>query len=432
MKRAMFAAFIVLVALGQGAWAQTVNTSVKGDITVLTHRTDVVDTQFKSYVDRFNKEYPNVKVTFEPITDYDTTVRTRMNTTEYGDILSMVTVPPLQADYSKFYEPLGKQSDLEKKYKFMTNFIYDGTVYGIAPNANASGFLYNKKVFAKAGIKTPPKTIDEFMADLRTIKALGGVAPLFLNYPSGWTLTQWEAYRVAPIGDPDYMNKIAHDPAPFSKGKPHYIVNKLLYDIVKAGLIENDPLTSDWENSKLLFAQGKIGVVALGAWAIGQFMDVASKNGFDPNDVGYMPFPCTVNGKIYSEVAADYALAINSHSKNKEAAKAFLFWFLDKSGYAADNRSIPTAVGAPYPAVLDAFKTLGVNYVQLNPAPTAEQGLTDKLDKDAEIGFWQPNWRKRIVDAAMGTTKESFDDIMADFNARWQKAQKADGVSVAK
>jgi raffinose/stachyose/melibiose transport system substrate-binding protein len=426
MKRTLLSALIALIALSGTSWAQA-SKGLKGDITVLTHRTDIVDTILAGYVDRFHQLYPNINVEFEAITEYDTTVRTRMNTKEYGDVLSMVTVPPLQADYAKFYEPLGAAKDLAKKYNFMTNFIYDGKVYGIAPNANASGFVYNKKVFQKAGIATPPKTVDEFMADMRKIKAIGAV-PLFLNYPSQWTLTQWEAYRDAPTGDPDYMNKIAHDPAPFAKGKPHYIVNKLLYDVVKEGLIESDPLTSDWENSKHLMAQGKVGVMALGAWAIGQIMDVAKADGLDPGDIGYMPFPYTVNGKMYSEVSADYALAVNVNSKNKDAAKAWVFWMLDQSGYAADNRSIPSVAGGSYPEVLGAFKTLGVNYVVLNPAPTAEQGLTDKLDKEAEIGFWQPNWRKRIVDAAMGTTKESFDDIMSDFNSRWAKTRTALGV----
>jgi ABC-type glycerol-3-phosphate transport system substrate-binding protein len=424
--RLLIIGLALFLVLGGGIWAQA-SKDLKGSIVVLTHRTDIVDTTLADYVKRFNKVYPNIKVEFEAITEYDTTVRTRMNTKEYGDVLSMVTVPPLQSDYYKFYEPLGAQKDLEKKYGFLTNFVYDGKVYGIAPNANASGFVYNKKVFEKAGIKTMPKTPDEFLAALRKIKAIG-VAPLFLNYPSQWTLTQWEAYRVAPSGDPDYMNKIAHDPAPFSKGKPHYVVNKLLYDVVKEGLIEKDPLTSDWENSKHLMAQGKIGVMALGAWAIGQMMDVAKADGLDPNDIGYMPFPYTVKGKMYSEVSADYALAVNVNSKNKEAAKAFVFWMLDESGYAADNKAIPSLVGGKFPAVLDAFSALKVNYITLNPAPAAEAGLTDKLDKEAEIGFWQPNWRKRIVDAAMGTTKETFDQIMNDYNARWDKARKALGV----
>jgi raffinose/stachyose/melibiose transport system substrate-binding protein len=423
MKRVLIAALTVLMALGGAAWAQA-SKNVSGSITVLTHRTDIVDTLLADYVKRFNQVYPNVNVEFEAITDYDTTVRTRMNTKEYGDVLSMVTVPPTPADFSKFYEALGTKADLSKKYQFLNNFIYGDKVYGVAPNANANGFVYNKKVFEKAGIKAPPKNIDDFFSDLQKIKAIG-VTPLFLNYPSQWTLTQWEAYRLGISGDPDYMIKIAHIDAPFAQGTPHYIINKVLYDVVKQGLIEKDPLTSDWENSKHLMAQGKIGVMALGAWAIGQMMDTATKDGLDPNDIGYMPFPYTVKGKIYSEVAADYALAINVNSKNKEAAKAWVNWMLDQSGYAKDNRAIPSTVGAAYPSVLDSFKSLGVTFLVANPAPTAEQGLTDKLDKQSEVGFWQADWRKRIVEAAMGTTKESFDDIMNDYNARWAKARKA-------
>jgi raffinose/stachyose/melibiose transport system substrate-binding protein len=426
MKRmVLIIALVAIVALG-GIWAQSAN-DVSGSITVLTHRTDIVDTVFADYAKRFNQVYPNVKIEFEPITDYDTTVRTRMNTKEYGDVLSMVTVPPTPADYAKFYEPLGTQTEIAKKYQFLNQFIYDGKIYGIAPNANANGLVYNKKVFAAAGIKTPPKTIDEFFVDLKKIKAIG-VTPLFLNLPAGWTLSQWESVRLTIAGDPDYMTKIAHIAAPFAKGQVHYILNNVLYEVVKQKLIENDPLTSDWENSKLLMAQGKIGVMVLGAWAIGQMMDVASKNGLDPNDIGYMPFPYTIKGKIYSEVGADYGLAVNVNSKYKDAAKAWVFWMLDSSGYAEDNRSIPSKVGGAYPAVLDAFKTLGVTFLIANPAPVAEQGLTDKIDKQGEIGFWQPDLRKRIIDAAMGTTKESFDAIMNDYNARWAKARAALGV----
>ncbi|HQL34278.1 MAG TPA: hypothetical protein PK969_13570, partial [Treponemataceae bacterium] len=75
-------------------------------------------------------------------------------------------------------------------------------------------------------------------------------------------------------------------------------------------------------------------------------------------------------------------------------------------------------------AVLDSFKASGVQYITGSPAKAGEDGLFDKLDKEAEIGFWADPEKIRIVDAAMGTRKESFDDIMKDWNARWAKARK--------
>ena len=211
-----------------------------------------------------------------------------------------------------------------------------------------------------------------------------------------------------------------HMDAPFSVGSPHYEMYKVMYEVVKRGLCEKDILTSDWEASKQMLADGRIGVMNLGGWAVGQIMALAS----NPADIGYMPYPSSVKGKMYSEVSLDYNIAVNKYSKNKAAAMAFARWFSDESGYAQDNQSIPALKGSAFPAVLDSFKESGVQYITGNPPKAGEDGLFDKIDKEAEIGFWADPQKIRIVDAAMGTTKESFDDIMNDWNARWAKARK--------
>ncbi|MFE0997135.1 carbohydrate ABC transporter substrate-binding protein, partial [Streptomyces mutabilis] len=61
---------------------------VSGDITVLTNRTDLIqDGTMKKYAAEFNKTYPEVKVEFEGLTDYEGEVKIRMNTEDYGDVL---------------------------------------------------------------------------------------------------------------------------------------------------------------------------------------------------------------------------------------------------------------------------------------------------------------------------------------------------------
>jgi ABC-type glycerol-3-phosphate transport system substrate-binding protein len=401
---------------------------VAGSIVVLTHRTDWVDTKFQEYKAAFNKLYPDVNVEFEAIADFNGVVRTRMGTKEYGDVLSMVTVPPVPADFAKFYEPLGSVADFAKTFDFVdtsTVLAYDGVVYGYPINANVSGgFVYNKKVFAAAGIKNIPATTTEFYAALEAIKAKTQAVPLYLNYPSKWPLTQWEGGRLTFAGDADYLNKMVHDDAPFAPGKPHYELYKIMYEVVKRGLVEKDILTADWELSKQMMADGKIGVMALGSWALGQVRALTSA----PEDIGYMPYPASVNGKVYAEVGLDYNLAVNKNSKSKEAAIAWAAWFAKESGYAKDVEGIPALKGGAYPAVLSAFSDLGVKYLVGAAAPAGEEGLFDQLDKESEIGLWQDPQKIRIVDAAMGTTKESFDQIMQDWNARWAKARKTLGV----
>lgn len=433
-QRLFVAALLIAVTLGAYAsgksdgQAKSGSGEISGSIIVLHHRTDWNDTKFQDYKARFNMKYPKVNVEFEAITDYAGTVRTRMSTKEYGDVLMMVTNPPIPQDFANFYEPLGTKAELSKIYDFIdqnAQISYGDTVYALPINANVGGLVYNKRVFEKAGITKFPRTSDEFYAALEKIKKNTNAVPIFINYPSKWTLVQWEGGRNAYSGDPDWSNKMIHMDDPFSPGRPHYELYKVLYEVVKRGLCEKDLLTSDWEASKQMLADGKIGVMNLGSWAVGQIMDMAK----NPDDIGYMPYPWNVGGKMYSEVSLDYNIAVNKYSRNKAAAIAFAKWFADESGYAKDNRSIPALKGSAFPAVLDSFKQSGVVYIVGNPSKPGEDGLFDKIDKEAEIGLWADPQKIRIVDAAMGTTKESFDDIMKDWNARWAKARKTLGVT---
>ena len=76
-------------------------------ITVLTNRTDIVDTVFTAeYAPAFAEANGGTEVKFEAITDYEGEVAIRMNTTEYGVVLLIPnSIKPDQ--YADFFEPLG-------------------------------------------------------------------------------------------------------------------------------------------------------------------------------------------------------------------------------------------------------------------------------------------------------------------------------------
>lgn len=430
MKKYLLVSALLLCLISINANSQNEtsnNDSNSGKITVLTHRSDWVDTKMLEYVKAFNLEYPDIEVEFEAPTDYAGVTRTRMSTKSYGDVLSMITQPPIPQDFARFYEPVGTTEEMFSKYNFLETSqqtYYHGNVYAIPLNANAGGLVYNKEVFRKAGITTFPKSSKEFYEVLQKIKDNTNAIPLFLNYPSRWTLTQWEGAKMSYSGDPEYTNKIIHEDRPFVKGNPHYEMYKVMYEVVKRGFVERDILTSDWEFSKQMMAEGKIGVMNLGSWAVQQIKNVAIDNGIDPEVIGYMPYPFSFNGQVYAEAALDYNLAINVNSKNKKAALTWAFWFADHSGYYRDNGSIPALKGGEFPLFLDSFEKLGVKFIQGRPAKPGEEGLYDKIDNESEIGFWTEQEKIRIVDAAMGTTKETYEEIMADWNDRWSKARE--------
>ena len=75
-----------------------------------------------------------------------------------------------KSELSDYFTPLGDADTLDKIYNFIPEKSYGGEVYGIANGGTAGGIVYNKKVWADAGISELPATPDEFLEDLQTIK----------------------------------------------------------------------------------------------------------------------------------------------------------------------------------------------------------------------------------------------------------------------
>lgn len=391
---------------------------ISGTITVLTNRTDIVDTTFVEYAARFNEMYPNVTVEFEAVTDYEGEVKIRMNTEDYGDVLLIPNDIP-NDQLADFFEPLGSVADLEDEYIFVTEKSSNDVVYGIPVVGNLQGIVYNKAVLAEAGITELPTTSDAFLEAMQMIKDNTDTVPYYTNYAAGWPLVQWESQRGGISCNPNYSNELAYTDAPFAEGTDHHTLYKLMYDLVANELVETDPTTSDWELSKQLLGNGDIAAMVLGSWSIVQ-MEEAAEN---PADIGYMPFPHNVDGTVCASAGGDYKIAVNKNSPNKAAAEAWLWWFLNESGFAYDQGGIPPQIGSEYPPQLQAFADLDVQFVAQNPAPTAEEGWVDAIDSEAEVGLWAPDFRQRIVDAARGNSDESLEDIFADLNGRWAEAR---------
>jgi len=396
---------------------------IKGDITVITQRTDIVNTVFKDYAKEFNKKYPNVKVNFQALADYEGQIKVRMNSKDYGDVLLIPTAIPI-ADIPSFFEPLGSLKEMEKKYTGVEERSVDGKVYGLPIAINYSGILYNKKVYEEAGVTELPKTPDDFIAALKKIKDNTKAIPLYTNYADGWPLTQWEANLATVAGDPDYVNiNMPNSDDNFVKGQPHYELYKMMYDAAKEGLIEKDPSTTNWETSKGMMGKGEVATMVLGSWAIGQVKSVAN----NADDIGYMPSPTNAS-KQFFPTAADYNLGISKNSENKAAARAWVDWFIDKSNYSTEQAyGISALKSNPLPEDLKKLQETGVEFLPLTPSKKGQEGLVDKIDKEAEIGFWQPDFKKRIIEAAIGNKKESYDAIMKDLNKKWVKARATVG-----
>lgn len=412
-------------------------TDLTAEIKVLTNRTDMLQDDYEGmtyadYIAAFNEVYPNITVTVEGITNYSDDSLLRLQGGDWGDVMLIPAVD--KKDLSTYFLSYGDLDTMQGEVKWATEWMYDNQCYGVATLGNANGIVYNKKVFEAAGVTEIPKTPDEFIAALQAIKDNTDAIPLYTNYAAGWTMDgQWTQHIAGTAtGDSTYMNqKLLHTANPFSDpgdGTGAYNVYKVLYDAVANGLTEEDYTTTDWEGSKGMLNNGEIGCMVLGSWAYPQMQ----AGGEHPEDVGYMPFPITVDGQQYASSGPDYGYGINvaSSEENQAAAMVYVKWMTEESGFAFNESGIPIAADdTNYPELYQAFAD--VTMISNDPSLDGEADLLNLLNADSELALNAGGDAKlqELIEHAFAGDK-TFDEIMDEWNAQWSLAQEMNGVEI--
>lgn len=410
---------------------------LEASIKVLNHRTDLqsadyAGTSWDEYLEAFHQEYPNIEVSVETDTDYAASSLLKLQAGGWGDVMMIPAVT--RSELADYFIPLGTLEEMEKEIRFTTTWMYDGQIYGVPSTGNASGIVYNKAVFEAAGITELPTSPGAFLEALQKIKDNTEAVPLYTNFAAGWTMGAWDAYiGGCATGDAAYMNqKLVHTKDPFQNygDDTHpYAVYKILYDAVAAGLTEDDYMTTDWEGCKGRINNGEIGCMVLGSWAYSQMVD-AGEHG---EDIGYMPFPITVDGVQYVSSGADYSYGISNETDdtNRAAALVFVKWMTEKSGFSYNEGGIPIAADDDnYPALYEAFADC--TYVVDEPALAGEEDLMGLVNADSELNInsgGDAKVQNIIVKAASG--EQTYDEIMTEWNQAWTDAQSANDVEVS-
>lgn len=404
-------------------------TDLTTTIKFLHHKTDrEEDGTMADLIAKFNEVYPNITVETEGITDYAEDALLRLSTGDWGDVMFIPAID--QAELSTYFIPYGTTTEMAEYINFPEQWKQDGNCYGIGYMGNAQGLLYNKKVFEEAGVTELPKTPDEFIEALKAIDEKTDAIPLYTNYAAGWTMGgQWDAYLGAiTTGDETWLNqKFVHTAEPFKDngdGTGAYALYKILYDAVSQKLTEEDYTTTDWEGCKAMINNGEIGCMVLGSWAIAQ-MKAAGDN---PADIGYMPFPITVNGVQYATAGPDYCYGISADTSedNQKAAMVFVKWMVEESGWCELEGGYPISKTAE-----TTFDFSSATIVENAPALEGEEDFMNDMNSESELSFNAGGDAKvqGIVEAA-ATGSKTFDEIMAEWTEKWQTAQKNLGIEV--
>lgn len=390
---------------------------ISGEIQVFSN---VADSEMKRYLDAFSKKYPNIKVDYQCLSDYENEIKTLLNNGAYGDVLFLPGFIQ-SSQYSTYFSVFGQYPALSEKYNYLDISGRAGdSIYGLPSSAYTTGILYNKDVFYYAGISETPKTIDEFLSALTAIKERTDAIPFYTNYTAQWALQSWEQFPYIDMtGNPDYRwNMFVYEKDPYLEGSTHYQVYELLYEIVERGLCEENPLASDWEKSKAMLNNGEIACLVIGSWAVSQFKE-AGPNG---DSIAFMPFPHEIDGMQYMTVSTDYSYAINKNSEYPEAARAYVDFMLDESGYALDHETISIVKTDPYPESYGNME----NVLLLTTGPATNETYKAKQKLSTNLNMEDGSEAQRVIEAAKGYRTETFADITKDWNTRWEASRTPD------
>ncbi len=204
-SRSMVAAGVGALTLGlavpaYGAPGRTASAAPSGTIkVVMAQYSSLTKPYWTALVGAFQKKYPQIHVNLQVI-DWNTLLQqvpTMVQTHSYPDILNFNNYSTYAKAGLLFpaKEVFSPQVEADFIPSFVKSDTLGGTQYGIPWIASVRALGYNKAAFAKAGIKAPPSTWAQFVADAQKLTKAGYVGyclPLGSEEAQAeWSLWMW-------------------------------------------------------------------------------------------------------------------------------------------------------------------------------------------------------------------------------------------------
>ncbi|NWJ48882.1 MAG: sugar ABC transporter substrate-binding protein [Chloroflexi bacterium] len=298
----------------------TVNTTVKGDVTVWGW--NVAAKSLQADVEGFNKLYPNVKVTVQDIGRLD--VYDKLTTGLAAGGVGLPDVVQVESDHMDVYTskfPDGFADLTEKATKYEKDFDpskwaqskINGKIRSIPWDSGPVGVFYRTDMFQKAGVDaTKIETWDDYIeAGKKVVAANPGVKMNTIDYTKDDGLFRMILGQQGGY----YFNKDGKITLTSPEAVSAMTVVKKLND---AGLLLN---SSGWDGTVAANKNNKVATQIFGVWWSGTIMSEA------PEQKGLwdvMPIPALTKGGSRASNLGGSTLAIPAKTKNLDAAWAFV------------------------------------------------------------------------------------------------------------
>jgi ABC-type glycerol-3-phosphate transport system substrate-binding protein len=232
--------------------------------------------------------------------------------------------------------------------------FHPGNTFGVTPgkyfvplDTNNMQILYNKDLFAKAGIKGTPTTWQALIADAAKLRA-HGITP-FTTGLGSWpidslaTIYEWNIIGKQNL-EATFAGKLKYTSAPWVKFLSFFAGWK------NSNLFDQGALGEDLPAAESEFANGRAAMLFDGSWALGVFNQTNPT--FKHYGVFMPPAAPKSSNPVYIPGGIGAELFVVGTSPNREATVAFVKWLTgDKQQwyYAKNSFNLPANKDVPSP-----------------------------------------------------------------------------------
>lgn len=367
----------------------------------------------------YEASHPGVKLEIETVgggADYGAALKTKFAANEAPDIFNNGGFAERDV-WQEHLEDLSNEPWVKDVVAVAKEpMTKDGKLYGMPLGIEGYGYVYNKDLFAKAGITETPKTFSQLEAAAKKLQE-AGITPFANGYQEWWILGLHNlnvAFANQKPSPNDFIKGLNDGTQKFKGNAVMENWIKLLDLTLKYG--NKNPLTTDYNSQVTLFAKGEAAMMQQGNWTQVQI------NGINPNiKLGLLPMPITEDpaegDKLLTGVPNNWV--VYNKSKVKAEAKEFLNWLVSSDA------------GKKY--ITKEFKFIPA----LNTIPADPKDLGDiaaditKYSKDNKLLSWNfmkyPDGAGQEFGAAMQAYvagKNNKDQLFDSFQKTWDNLKK--------
>ncbi|MBX3066288.1 MAG: extracellular solute-binding protein [Anaerolineae bacterium] len=260
-------------------------------------------TDWQTMADKYMADHPNVSIEITVLANED--FKARLATVMQGGdppdlfqswgggVLRAFAEAGLVRDISAQLE--GEWKDSFAAQSALALYADANGTYGVPWTWGAVGFFYNKALFAKAGIDTPPATWSEFLTDVQKLKD-AGIQPISLGESEKWPGHFWWVYLAVRIGGQEAFDAAYGRTGSFADA-PYVEAGKKLQELIALEPFADGFLGLTYNDQSAAMGNGEAAMELMGQWAPDvERSNSASGEGLG-EDLGWFPFPAVEGGK---------------------------------------------------------------------------------------------------------------------------------------